>query len=447
MRRERKVMKNKLFVLSMDAMVGEDVAYLRRKPNFDRLMKNAARVEQVRTVYPSITYPAHVSIMTGCCPGTHGIYTNTHVHAEKPRYPDWHLYSGEIRVENLFAAAKRVGCTTASVYWPVTGCDENVDYLINEYFFYEGEDVEATFRAMGTSEETLVAVRENRQRLPDRLRKPDAATGITTFNSFINGCVCSLIRHYQPDVFLVHNCILDTLRHHNGAFHEAVLRGLDQTDIWLGEIAAAMEDAGVLADTNFVILSDHGQMDFVRRLKVNTLLRRGGFLDVDENGHVTDWRACAQSNGMSVTVFVKDGDKSLEKEVHDYLKKLQKDGVWGFERIHTREEVKERYGLDGDFSFVLETDGYTSFSDGCDEPLIQPIDLSDYRLGKATHGYEPEKGPQPVFIAAGPAFEPGAVLPAASVLDEAPTLAAVIGAQMPQAEGSCLCQLLAARHR
>lgn len=68
-------MKEKTIVLSMDAMVSEDLAYLKTKPNFSRLFEKCAQVEKMCTVYPSITYPAHVSMMTGCRPGKHGIFT------------------------------------------------------------------------------------------------------------------------------------------------------------------------------------------------------------------------------------------------------------------------------------------------------------------------------------------------------------------------------------
>ena len=72
-------MTNKLIVLSMDAMVTEDLEYLKNKPNFRKLFEHAASVGKVRTIYPSLTYPAHTSIITGCRPGKHGIFDNNRV--------------------------------------------------------------------------------------------------------------------------------------------------------------------------------------------------------------------------------------------------------------------------------------------------------------------------------------------------------------------------------
>ena len=437
-------MFTKLFVLSMDAMVWEDVEYLRAKPNFSRLMAHCSGVEQVCTIYPSITYPAHVSIMTGCRPGKHGIVTNG-AFKTTGGSTEWHYKGDGIQVEDLFAAAKRAGCSTAAVYWPVTGCNPNIDYLIDEYFFPDPqESVEAGYAKLGANEDALRIVRENMHRYPkDYRNRVGKLEKRHTFDDFINGCVCSMIRAYQPDVLLAHNCILDTLRHRHGLFNECVREGLDMTDEWLGEIIEAMEEAGVYEQTNFVILSDHGQMNFARRLKVNVMLERGGFIDLDSDGNVSDWRAFSQSNGMSATIFLKDPDnKVVWQQVYDYLLARCAEGVWGFDKIYTEKESRERYGMSGDFAFMLETDGCIAFGDDCHEPIVAPMDLSDYRLGKATHGYEPEKGPQPVFLAKGPAFRKDVMLPRGRVIDEAPTLAKIFGQTMPQAEGVCMDELL-----
>ena len=58
------------------------------------------------------------------------------------------------------------------------------------------------------------------------------------------------------------------------------------------------------------------------------------------------------------------------------------------------------------------------------------------------HGYQPEKGPQPVFLAHGPAFKEGAVLARASLVDTAPTLAYLMGQTIADADGRVLTELL-----
>jgi len=329
------------------------------------------------------------------------------------------------------------------LYWPITGCNPNIDYNIDEYFFfYPDEGVEEAFARLGAGEEALQAVRENLHRFP--ADRGSAQLKLTsTFDDFIMGCTCSLIRNQQPDVLLVHNCYMDSHRHRYGVFSDKTKECLDMLDVWLGEVYQAMSDAGVYEDTNFVILSDHGQMDFTRRIKMNALLQRGGFLDVAPDGTLYDWHAYAQSNGTSATIHLRDHNNlALRQRVYKYLKQLAAEGSWGFTEVYTVEEVRERYGTYGSFSFMVETDGNTTFSDEWLEPVESPVVLTDYRLGNATHGYQPEKDPQPIFLGSGPAFKEGVVLSCASVIDEAPTLARVLGQEMPQAEGRCLKELL-----
>lgn len=438
-------MERKLFVLSIDAMVGEDVEQLWSRPNFSRLMARCARVKQTESVYPSITYPAHVSIMTGCRPGRHGVFTNG-AFKTGGGGTDWHYHCGVIQTEDIFTAAKRAGCSTAAVYWPVTGCHPDIDYLIDEYFFPDpAEAIEEGFAKLGSNQDALQVVRENLDRFPTQYRnRTGDLCKAQTFDDFIIGCVCSMIRRLRPDVLLAHHCYLDSLRHRYGLFHPNIQEGLDITDQWLGEIMEAMEDAGTYEQTDFVILSDHGQMDYIRRVQINALLARGGFIDLSDTGEVKDWRAFAQTNGMSATIFLKDaGDQQLHQQVLSYLQTLCDSGAWGFSEVLSREQAKETYGTDGGFSFILETDGYSTFSNDCRGPAIVPTSMTDYRMRHATHGYRPEKGPQPVFLGRGPGFQPGAVVEKAHLIDIAPTLAGLLGARLPAAEGHCLDALLA----
>lgn len=433
-------MKEKLFVLSMDAMIHEDVAYLETKPNFSRLMRERAEVERVRTIYPSITYPAHTSISTGCRPGRHGVIANASFKTVDDGVAHYFLYADMVRVEDIFTAARRAGCTTAAVYWPITGNHPDIDWLIDEYFFPDSnEDILEGFAKLGANEQTLEAVRENLHRYPTTyynklVRQTGYLAKTDTYDDFINGCACSLIRRYQPDFMMIHNCFLDNARHFGGVFHPMLRAALDEMDLWLGELMQAMEDAGVYEDTNFVILSDHGQMNYNRRVNPNVALVNAGLIQLTEDGEVATWDAFAQSNGKSATVYLHEPDnRQIYHAVHECLDVLRREGY--IEDYFTREEVKNMYGLDGSFAFMIEPDDDTAFGDGWTGNLAE-----EYHW--CTHGYRPEKGPQPVFLGRGPAFRPGAVLPYAHITDDAPTLARILGAQLPQAEGRCLSELL-----
>ena len=61
---------------------------------------------------------------------------------------------------------------------------------------------------------------------------------------------------------------------------------------------------------------------------------------------------------------------------------------------------------------------------------------------RGAHGHAPERGPQPVFMAHGPDFKEGAKLDRAKLVDVAPTLAAVLGQTLADADGRVMTELL-----
>ena len=90
---------------------------------------------------------------------------------------------------------------------------------------------------------------------------------------------------------------------------------------------------------------------------------------------------------------------------------------------------------------MIESDETTLFSSDWKEPLFTPYN-PEQGYEKASHGHDPAVGPQPVFLAVGPHFREGVVLPCAPIINEAPTYAAILGVRLPDAEGEPLNALL-----
>ncbi|MCQ2427694.1 MAG: ectonucleotide pyrophosphatase/phosphodiesterase [Clostridia bacterium] len=430
----------RILVFSVDAMVAEDVDILRTKPNFQKYIAGGAEVKTVKTVYPSVTYPAHTSMITGAWPAKHGVISNFAFTTDS-KEDTWQWDAEAIRIPDIFTAAKKAGYTTGSVFWPVTGNHKYIDYLIDEYWLPEKDQTLRTgFAKMGSSAEMLDIIEKNEGELAPSYK----LTGRKNFciypeiDNFLMANAVDVIRKYAPEVMFVHNGNIDHQRHVAGVFSEVVKDALDIIDYNIGQLGEALEAAGVLADTDFFLVSDHGQRQIVRTVKLNVLLKDAGLIDVDEKGKVTDYRAYCFSNAMSSFVYLKNpGDRGLCEMVGALLRGLCREGIYGIGKVLTRGEA-EKLGVTGDFSFMIESDGYTSFSDSCKRPIVPPMDLSDFRFGRATHGYYPEVGPQPVFLGKGPHIAEGFVLERTDVINEAPTYAALLGVELPDAEGKAI---------
>ena len=142
-----------LIVLSEDALVREDLEYLKNRPNFARLLSSAARIDTLRTIYPTVTYPVHVSVSTGCYPDRHGITTNE-LFIPGGKANPWHWFAQDVRIPTIFDAAHAAGLSTAAVFWPVTGNHPAIDYLVDEYWSQSpDDDLRDVFLRSGTTPE------------------------------------------------------------------------------------------------------------------------------------------------------------------------------------------------------------------------------------------------------------------------------------------------------
>ena len=441
-------MKNRrLVVISVDALFAEDKELLETRPNFKAWLEHASGCVNTKSVYPTVTYPNHVAMDTGTYPEKNRLYSNHHFGTDGQTNRHWTWEGDNIKVDTIFQAAKKAGYTTANGFWPVTCYWKDViDWHVPEYWLVnEGETVEGCFAAMGTDPETMEIVKANKKYLRPGVdlfidKQPE-------YDDFIVHCDCDIIRKYKPEVLLTHWCVVDDYRHRFGIDHPYV-RGeaMDHVDRFFGMICDALKDAGVYDETDIFVVSDHGQMDTQRKIKLNAFLVDKGLIELDEEGKVKDYTALMISQGMSCHIHLKNPDNIADwQKTYDILKEMAEVGIYGFTRVFTREETKEQFHLDGDFSFVLETDGYTSFLDGFTPPYVWRQDRTeqwDHRFGKGSHGFLPSRGPKPMLWCKGPHIRPDVWLPEHEVIDEAPTYAMLLGAELPEAQGKPMEELL-----
>lgn len=438
-------MKKRLLVFSVDAMVREDVDQLLKKPNFGSVMKDSSQVTHIRTIYPSITYPAHTSIATGCYPNKHGVVSNF-LFSTTDKEQNWVWSHSNVKVKDIFDYAKVAGYTTGCVGWPVTGSHKSIDYLVNECWMpLEGDTLESCFRREGSSEEMIEIIKANAHLLPPTFYDGGRANFMVQpyIDNFLIGCACDTIKKFKPEVMFVHDGIMDATRHKYGVFNEEVDSALDFVDKQFGLLIDALKESGVYEQTNIAVVSDHGQIETKRIIKPNVYLRDHGFIQADADGNVIDWKAFCLSDAMSDLVYLKDpNDKETYDAVYKLLSDMAEEGIYGFTEVVTAQEIDKREHLNGDFSFVLECDGYTSFSDSVVRPVLKPYNYKDYRFSRATHGYNPDLGPQPVMNVVGPDFMKNVIVERRPIVDEAPTFAKVLGFDMPSADGKPIEEFL-----
>lgn len=430
----------RLYVLSIDAMVGEDIEFMKTLPNLGPIVSRSSVVKDIVTVYPSLTYTVHASMMTGVYPDRHHVVNNekfTPGGYPAPWYFDTKVFDKD--VDNLISAAKRSGLTTACISWPVTG-NIGADYLLPEVWDWDDVSPENMYKTMvsyGAKEDFLNEFWENYGTHLKGLESP-------YFHYLAHGATLAAIRNHQPEVIFEHLSMVDHNRHRHGVFASEVYKNAYfLIDLMFGATIDALKAAGVFEDTIIVITSDHGQTPINKIVALNLLFEKEGLLKTDGKGKLLSWKAYSSSAAHSAQIYLDDPkDEELKAKVRAILDRYQTEGV-GIEKIYEKDELKERYHIEGDFSFMVEGEDGVSFSNKFLGDIYTLADNSDYKYSVATHGHEPEKGPKPAFIVSGPGVKQGVEVSGGKIVDEAPTIAALMGIELQSADGNAIKELLA----
>lgn len=257
------------------------------------------------------------------------------------------------------------------------------------------------------------------------------------------GCACDILHRYRPDVMFIHLAHLDHTRHANGIHGPAVEQAIIANDEWLGRLMEATMDTGDYEDTHFAVISDHGHLSVRQMFNPNVLLAQAGLITLDEYSRIQNWDAYCNSTALSCQVVLRNpADRVVRKRLEKLLYAMRENREYGVESVLTKEECRQEHHLTGDFDYVLEGCCGTTFGTACTGPVLVQPDNSDYKFSIASHGHLPHKGPQPVFMIAGPHIKQGQVIDRHSILDEAPTFARLMGFDMPQAQGAPIEEIL-----
>ena len=426
-------MKSKrLIVVSLDALSSIDFDMFSKLSNFKKFIRHAACCRQVRSVYPSLTYPAHTSIVTGRTPAHHGIVNNILLQPERSS-PDWYWQRNYIRGTTLYDEVLKQGKHVAALLWPVTAKSEITWNLPEIFANRRWTNQILTSAANGTVGYQLM-LNHRFGRLRDGIRQP-------ALDNFVHASLKYTLKTYRPDLTLVHFTDLDTQRHHYGVHSEEAAAAIKRHDERIGELMHLLHQnrMSVKRDTTVIILGDHSQLDVRNVILINKLLREQGYLKV-QNGRVTEWKAYCQNCDGSAYIYIKkegmDRDEYLRVKngVYDWLCAMKNDPDNGIAAIYSSKKAKE-LGADPECTFMLEAKRGFYFQNELDTAEIPDIQ-------RATHGFHPDrKDYQTIFMAVGPDIIPGMEIEEMSLLDEGPTMAEIMGLSLPDADGRILHEI------
>jgi predicted AlkP superfamily pyrophosphatase or phosphodiesterase len=245
---------------------------------------------------------------------------------------------------------------------------------------------------------------------------------------------------------MIHYVDLDSMRHHYGFNSEEARQALNRHDKRLGEIIETLKENNIYEDSTIIILGDHSSLDENKIICLNVILKDKGYIKLSDNGKVIDYKAIIKSCDGSAYVYLKDKkDNKLAEEVYAVLEEFNKENSC-MEAVYSSEEAS-RLGADPNCSFMLEARRGYYFTEEIQGESIKEVKKEEIgqkpHRTRATHGYSPFKeNYTTVFMASGSGISTGQEIEEMRLVDEAPTIAELLGIKLEKIDGRIIKQFI-----
>ena len=417
-----------LLLISIDGLRPADVRDARQRglklPNLQAFLHDGSHAHDVRGVLPTLTYPSHTTLLTGVTPAVHGIESNLTFDPLNTNQYGWDWYASDIRVPTLWDAARAAGMSTANVHWPVS-VGAPVDWNLPQIWRTGSPDDRKLLAALAT---------------PGLL--PSLEGGLGPYADGIDESLdgdrnrarfmVRLLQTRRPQFMTAYFASLDHEEHASGPGTPAANRVLEGIDALVGELVAAARK--VHPDGVVAIVSDHGFAPVQHDVNLYAPFIQAGLVSI-KDGAVSDWQAAVWNGGGSAAIVLHDPDDAAVKaRVAALLARLQADPAYGIAAVLDHAQLLARGATPKASWYVLFKPGY-EMGIKPDAPMPSP----GHYLGM--HGYDPALPEmRSTFLVSGPGVPAGRDLGSIDMRDIAPTLAALMGARLPTAQGRVLLQ-------
>ena len=358
-------------------------------PNLDRLAARGVRAEWMRPSYPVLTFPNHYTLVTGLRPDHHGVVHNSMNDSELGRFVVADRDAGRVpgwwQGVPLWTSAERAGIATAVWAWPgVTAPREGV--LPRHWHEFD-----------------------------DAVPLDERVDAIAGWMQGGDGTRPGLVAVYLENV--------DRAGHDFGPHSAEARAAIRAVDAALGALLARLDGAG--AGINVVVVSDHGMADVAAT----------HYIAVEDIAPVDE--AEVVSIGQVIGLVPRPGHgAALEARLvgrHARYECWRKDGIPA--RLH--------YGSHPRVPPIV-----CQMDEGWNALPRATVERRNAARnpGRGALGYDPDSpAMRAVFIADGPAFRDGAVLPPFDNVDVYPLLVRLLGIEAQPNDGDARTLLPALR--
>lgn len=406
-------------------------------PTLRNMARNGARASGMVCSFPTVTWPNHTTLVTGVPPRLHGVIGNNYFDRtfgkSVPLIPD-PLFDKEeiVKSPTIYDVAHQAGLKTAGIIWPASRNAKTLDWTVPDM---AGDG----WQRFGT-QSWLTELRG--EGLPVDMQ-PDwvkVSTGGVQRDWLYVRLARNLVQKHNPNLILIHLVETDHVQHRVGPRAPDAYWAVSYADDRLRDLVDFVQASPLRDRTTFFICSDHGFFPIDKEIRPNVLLRQLG-LRGEKAGQGKQAAFClSQGGACAVYVLDRERHQQIVAQLADQLAHLE--GVEqvflpkDFGRLGQPTPDEDPHGAD---MWLSAKKGYSFSESASGEQAVTP---RESRAG--THGYLPEN--QDLLgtcVMWGAGIKPGVNLAQVQNIDVAPTMAAVLGLEMPSAKGQAMRAALA----
>ncbi len=373
---EATMVKPTVIMISID---GFRFDYLEKfqPPHLLKIAQAGVRAEGLRPSFPSLTFPNHITLVTGLTPGRHGIVSNVFYDEKtKEKY-------------NPFSKPTTINKSSwyeADAIWTIAAKNQ----MLSAVYFWVGSEAN-----IGGKDPTYF------------IPYSDEPSSLDRVNQVIEWL--ELPKEVRPHYLGLYFSDVDSKGHKFGPNSEEVRSSLLEIDSAIGVLNNYVESKNL--PVNFVIVSDHGMLDLdpTKTISVADMTSTSGFQIADR--------------GPSFMLYSDDEEK-ISKAYSDI--KAKEDGTF---KVYLRKDVpaelKYKHSTKvGDIVLIAEPPYYITDKNFSSGPATS---------SKATHGWKPtEPMMKGLFIAKGPQIKKGIKIPAFDNVHVAPFVLNLLKLPIPK---------------
>jgi len=336
--------------------------------NLLKLMKQGTYAKALLPVYPSKTFPNHLSIVTGSYTAKHGIIHNTFYRRDKNQQYTKGAGTKDgswLKAIPIWSLAEKNGLTSAVYFWP----ESEVDYqgLLPTYNF--------SYNRVTSNE--------------------------TRFKQVISWL--QLPENKRPKFIASYFSLVDHAGHLFGPDSNVTKKAVLKADRLIGEFITTLHEK-VKQPINLIIVSDHGMQSIDKKSLI-------------------DWKPWLNNNQKmkiingETQLLIYSNDKKQLKSVYT---KITENADVRF-NIYRQQDFPQHWHWSTNFNVLPD------LVLNAKPPFV--FDQYHTNQSKGTHGYDPlnNKNMEAIFIATGPSFKKNVEVPAFENIHIFPLLKNLLG--------------------